>query len=98
MDRGHLRRCPHRSNDNRLDWTASAADNRHQRGPNPARSGVAASLGTFATAQVDVPAGGGFGGGVIHYPTDTGPDRFGAVAIAPGYTARWAAEGAWKGP
>ncbi len=34
----------------------SAADNPYQRGPDPTRSSVAASQGTFATAQVNVPA------------------------------------------
>ncbi|TDC82176.1 carbohydrate-binding protein [Micromonospora sp. KC606] len=77
---------------------ALAADNPYQRGPNPTAASVAASRGTFATTQVNVPAGNGFGGGVIYYPTDTSQGRFGAVAIVPGYTATWAAEGAWMGP
>jgi alpha/beta superfamily hydrolase len=58
---------------------------------------VSASRGTFATAQTSVPAGNGFGGGVIYYPTDTSQGTFGAIAVVPGYTATWAAEGAWMG-
>lgn len=76
---------------------ASAAENPYQRGPDPTRDSVAASRGTFATAQVSVPPGNGFGGGVIYYPTDTSQGTFGAIAIVPGYTATWAAEGAWMG-
>jgi hypothetical protein len=77
---------------------ASGAENPYQRGPDPTPASVSANRGTFATAQVSVPAGNGFGGGVIYYPTDTGQGRFGAIAIVPGYTATWAAEGAWMGP
>lgn len=76
---------------------ASADDNPYQRGPNPTRESVADSRGSFATAQVSVPRGNGFGGGVIYYPTDTSQGTFGAVAVVPGYTATWAAEGAWMG-
>ncbi|MEU4770153.1 ricin-type beta-trefoil lectin domain protein [Actinosynnema sp. NPDC023794] len=76
---------------------ATGADNPYQRGPDPTRASVSANRGTFATAQVGVPAGNGFGGGVIYYPTDTSQGRFGAIAVVPGYTATWAAEGAWMG-
>ncbi|MBV7699836.1 ricin-type beta-trefoil lectin domain protein [Streptomyces sp. TRM70350] len=77
--------------------SAPAAESPYQRGPDPTRESVAASRGTFATAEVSVPAGNGFGGGVIYYPTDTSQGTFGGVAIVPGYTATWAAEGAWMG-
>lgn len=77
---------------------ASAADNPYQRGPNPTSASVAASRGTFTTAELTVPRGQGFGGGKIYYPTDTSQGTFAAVAIVPGYTATWAAEGAWMGP
>lgn len=76
----------------------STAGNPYQRGADPTRTSVAASRGEFATAQVDAPSGNGFGGAVIHYPTDTSQGEFGAVAIVPGYTATWAAEGVWMGP
>ncbi|TDC06974.1 lipase [Streptomyces sp. 8K308] len=68
-----------------------------QRGPDPTVSSVAASRGTFATAEIAVPAGNGFNGGRIYYPTDTSLGTWGAVAVVPGYTASWAAEGAWMG-
>jgi alpha-beta hydrolase superfamily lysophospholipase len=77
--------------------SALAADNPYQRGPDPTVASVAASRGTFATAEVSAPTGNGFGGGRIYYPTDTSQGTFGAVAIVPGYTATWAAEGAWMG-
>ena len=73
------------------------AENPFERGPAPSQSSVAATRGSFATAQVGVPGGSGFGGGVIYYPTDTSQGRFGALAVVPGYTATWAAEGAWMG-
>nr|WP_233225741.1 hypothetical protein [Amycolatopsis sp. CA-126428] len=42
--------------------------------------------------------GNGFAAGKIHYPADTAQGKFGAIAIVPGYTATWAAEGVWMGP
>ena len=77
---------------------ALAADNPYQRGPDPTQASVAANRGTFATAQVSVGGGNGFGSGVIYYPTDTSQGTFGALAVVPGYSALWAAEGAWMGP
>jgi alpha/beta superfamily hydrolase len=76
---------------------ALAADNPYQRGPDPTTASVSASRGTFATAELTVAKGNGFGGGKIYYPTDTSQGTFGAIAIVPGYTATWAAEGAWMG-
>jgi pimeloyl-ACP methyl ester carboxylesterase len=76
---------------------ASAQQNPYQKGPNPTTQSIAADRGTFATAQVSVPSGHGFNGGVIYYPTDTSQGTFAAVAAVPGYTASWAAEGAWMG-
>jgi hypothetical protein len=80
-----------------LPGPVQAADSPYQRGPDPTQASVAATRGTFATAAVNVPAGNGFGGGVIYHPTDTSQGTFGAIAIVPGYTATWAAEGAWMG-
>jgi alpha-beta hydrolase superfamily lysophospholipase len=59
---------------------------------------VAATYGPFATAQISVSPGNGFNGGTIYYPTDTSQGTWGAVAIVPGYTARFANEEAWMGP
>jgi dienelactone hydrolase len=78
--------------------SAYAADNPYQRGPDPTVASVAATRGTFATAQLTVPAGNGFGGGYIYYPTDTSHGAWGAVAIVPGYSALFANEEAWMGP
>ena len=77
---------------------ADASGNTYQRGPDPTLSSVAASTGPFATAQVSVPGGHGFKGGMIYYPTDTSLGTWGAVAIVPGYTALFANEEAWMGP
>ncbi|MDX3387462.1 ricin-type beta-trefoil lectin domain protein [Streptomyces niveiscabiei] len=77
---------------------ATPADSPYQRGPDPTVSSVAAQRGTFATAELTVPPGNGFNGGRIYYPTDTSLGTWAAVAAVPGYTAKWAAEGAWMGP
>ncbi len=76
---------------------ASAADNPYERGPVPTAASIAADRGPFATAQVTVPRGNGFGGGVIYYPTDTSQGTFGAIAIAPGFGTAWSYY-AWQGP
>jgi dienelactone hydrolase len=76
----------------------ASADNPYQRGPDPTTAYVAGSQGGFATASVGVPPGNGFNGGTIYYPTDTSLGTWGAVAIVPGYTARFANEEAWMGP
>jgi hypothetical protein len=76
---------------------AAAADNPYERGPAPTVQSVAAQRGTFATASTNVGGGHGFRSGVIYYPTDTSQGTFGAIAVVPGYTATWAAEGAWMG-
>jgi len=72
--------------------------NSTQRGPDPTIASIEATRGTFATAQMSVAAGNGFGGGVVYYPTDTSQGTWGALAIVPGYTAKCANEEAWMGP
>jgi dienelactone hydrolase len=67
------------------------------RGPNPTEDSLAADQGPFAIAQLTVPAGSGFGGGTIYYPTDTSEGLFGAVAVVPGFTANQSSI-AWYGP
>src|SRR3954467_260031 len=81
-----------------LQPAALAADNPYQRGPDPTGASVAATSGPFAPAQLSVPPGNGFNGGMIYYPTDTSLGTWGAVAIVPGYTALFANEEAWMGP
>jgi predicted esterase len=76
---------------------ALGAANPYQRGPAPTAASVAAVTGPFATASVTVPRGNGFGGGVIHYPTDTSQGTFGGVAISPGLNGTWPGI-AWLGP
>ncbi|MEU4424462.1 alpha/beta hydrolase [Actinoplanes sp. NPDC024001] len=76
---------------------APAAANPYQRGPAPTAASVAAVTGPFATASVSVPRGNGFGGGVIHYPTDTSQGTFGGIALSPGLNGTWAGI-AWLGP
>ncbi|GAB3900287.1 ricin-type beta-trefoil lectin domain protein [Kibdelosporangium lantanae] len=72
--------------------------NSTQRGPDPTIQSIEASRGTFATGQLGVAPGNGFGGGVVYYPTDTSQGTWGALAIVPGYTAKCANEEAWMGP
>lgn len=78
---------------------AQAADNPFERGPAPSVSSIEASSGSFAVSQTSVSRYlvSGFGGGTIYYPTSTASGTFGAVAIAPGYTARQSSI-AWLGP
>lgn len=67
------------------------------RGPDPTPQSVTATTGPFAIASTTVPAGNGFGGGTIYYPTDTSEGLFGAVAVVPGFTANQSSM-AWYGP
>lgn len=77
---------------------AVAADNPYERGPDPTRSSIEATRGSYATAQTSVSSlVAGFGGGTIYYPTSTADGTFGAVVVAPGYTAS-SSSMAWLGP
>jgi len=67
------------------------------KGPAPSQQSVTAAQGPFATSRTTVPRGNGFGGATIFFPTDTSQGTFGAVAIAPGFTARQSSI-AWMGP
>ncbi|HEX6425359.1 MAG TPA: hypothetical protein VFZ79_17870 [Acidimicrobiales bacterium] len=68
--------------------TAGAQSNPYQRGPNPTSSSLLASSGPYSTSSTSVSSWvSGFGGGTIYYPTSTSEGTFGAVVIAPGYTA-----------
>jgi len=68
---------------------APAAANPYERGPDPTTASIEASRGSFATSTVTVSrlAVSGFGGGTIYYPTTTTAGTFGAISIAPGFTA-----------
>ncbi|RJL36031.1 alpha/beta fold hydrolase [Bailinhaonella thermotolerans] len=83
----------------RTAQAAQAAQNPYERGPAPTEQSVRAERGPFAISQVSVSrlAVSGFGGGTIYYPTSTAEGTFGAVAIAPGYTASQSSM-AWYGP
>ncbi|MBM7438393.1 serine aminopeptidase domain-containing protein [Streptomyces sp. HB132] len=78
---------------------AQAADNPYERGPAPSNSSIEASRGSYATSQTTVSSlsVSGFGGGTIYYPTSTSDGTFGAVVIAPGFTA-YQSSIAWLGP
>ena len=78
---------------------APAAENPYERGPAPTTSSIEASRGSFATSTVTVSrlAVSGFGGGTIYYPTSTTAGTFGAISIAPGFTALQSSI-AWLGP
>jgi predicted dienelactone hydrolase len=60
-----------------------------QRGPDPSAASIRAENGPFAITKTTVARGAvrGFGGGDIFAPTDTSQGTFGAVAMAPGFTA-----------
>ena len=79
--------------------SAEAATNPFERGPAPTTAGIEAARGSFAVSQTSVSARtvSGFGGGDIYYPTSTSAGTFGAVAIAPGYTASRSSM-AWLAP
>ncbi|WP_438872610.1 bis(hydroxyethyl) terephthalate hydrolase [Paractinoplanes pyxinae] len=79
--------------------SAQAATNPFERGPAPTLSSIQATRGSFAVSQTSVSslAASGFGGGDIYYPTSTSAGTFGAVAIAPGYTASRSSM-AWLAP
>lgn len=77
---------------------ASAADNPFERGPAPTVASIEAARGSFATSTTSVSSlVAGFGGGTIYFPTSTAEGTFGAVVIAPGFTARQSSI-AWLGP
>jgi dienelactone hydrolase len=67
------------------------------RGPSPTDASIEAPTGPYAIATAIVPAGNGFGGGTIYYPTDTSEGRFGGVAVVPGFTAPESTI-SWYGP
>ncbi|GAA1582831.1 alpha/beta hydrolase family protein [Actinoplanes couchii] len=79
--------------------SANAATTAFPKGPAPTNSSIEATRGSFATAQTSVSrlAASGFGGGDIYYPTDTSAGTFGAVVIAPGFTA-YKSSMAWLAP
>ncbi|GAA1532451.1 lipase [Actinomadura kijaniata] len=82
-----------------LSPPAQAAQNPYERGPAPTEASIEAPRGPFATSQTTVSSLSvtGFGGGTIYYPTSTAEGTFGAVAIAPGYTADQSSM-SWYGP
>ncbi|WP_059008312.1 alpha/beta hydrolase family protein [Streptomyces specialis] len=64
-----------------------AAEEEYRRGPDPTAATLQAEQGPFAYTTVTVPDQRTFDGGTIYYPTDTSQGTFGAITIAPGYTA-----------
>ncbi|MBW8482129.1 alpha/beta hydrolase family protein [Actinomadura parmotrematis] len=78
---------------------AQAADNPYERGPAPTNASIEALRGSFATSSTVVLPGTvlGFGGGTIYYPTSTSAGTFGAIAMAPGFTA-YQSSLSWLGP
>jgi dienelactone hydrolase len=67
---------------------AGAQTNPYARGPAPTEASLQASRGPFAVTSTSVSSTvSGFGGGRIYYPTTTSEGTFGAVVIAPGFTA-----------
>ncbi|MFD7706269.1 alpha/beta hydrolase family protein [Streptomyces sp. NPDC059786] len=79
--------------------TQAAADNPYERGPAPTQSSIEAATGPYAVSRTTVSSASvsTFGGGTVYYPTSTSDGTFGAVAIAPGFTASQSSV-AWLGP
>jgi predicted dienelactone hydrolase len=77
---------------------AGVANAQYQKGPDPTVTALERD-GSFAirTTTVSRLSASGFGGGTIYYPTSTAEGTFGAVAIAPGFTASQSSM-AWYGP
>lgn len=69
---------------------AADTESPYARGPAPTTSSIQATRGPYETSTETVSRlrARGFGGGTIYYPTTTVDGTFGAVAIAPGYSAR----------
>jgi len=69
--------------------TTPASATEFRRGPAPTNASIEATRGPFAIATIAVSnaATPGFGAADIYYPTSTAEGTFGAVAIAPGFTA-----------
>lgn len=78
---------------------AQAAVRTVEVGPDPTQQSIEALRGPFSVAEDRVSnfAARGFGGGTIYYPTGERGTTFGAVAIAPGYTASQSSM-SWLGP
>jgi cutinase len=77
---------------------AQSEESPYQRGPDPTNASIEALRGPFATSQTSVSSlVSGFGGGTIYYPTTTAEGTWGAVAVAPGFTADQSSM-AWLGP
>jgi dienelactone hydrolase len=78
---------------------AALAANPYERGPAPTESSIEATRGSFAVSQTSVSSlsVSGFGGGTIYYPTSTSSGTFGAIAVAPGFTAAQSSM-SWYGP
>ena len=78
---------------------ADAATASFAKGPAPSNASIEATRGPFAITQTTVSrtSVSGFGGGDIYTPTDTSAGTFGAVVIAPGFTARKSSM-AWLAP
>ncbi|OON81923.1 alpha/beta hydrolase [Streptomyces tsukubensis] len=79
--------------------SAHAADNPYERGPAPSNSSIEALRGSYSVSETRVSSlsVSGFGGGTIYYPTSTADGTFGAVVVAPGFTATQSSM-AWLGP
>ncbi len=77
----------------------ATADNPYERGPDPTEESIEAPRGAYdvATQTVSSWSVSDFGGGTIYYPTETGDGTFGAMAIAPGFTADQSSI-SWYGP
>jgi esterase/lipase len=71
--------------------------NPYQKGPAPTDASIEARSGSYSTTTQRVRSARGFGGGTIYSPRAGSGETFGALIIAPGYTATQSSI-AWLGP
>jgi dienelactone hydrolase len=76
---------------------SGATDNPFQRGPAPTTDSISATTGPYAISTTTVGSGNGFRAGTIYFPTATNKGTWGAVVIAPGFTATQSSI-SWYGP
>jgi predicted dienelactone hydrolase len=65
-----------------------------QKGPDPTNAALLRN-GPFSVQQSAITGASGFGGGRVYVPSEAG--TYGAIAISPGFTARWSSL-SWLGP
>ena len=68
----------------------AGTENPYQRGPEPTRGSLTDASGPYRWTQRNITGQTGFGGGQVFWPT-SGPagEKYGVIALSPGFTATW---------